>query len=68
MNRSINAPSTPTNQPTHSNDAPKSRHTHQVANNVKSYALYARMEFLPVGSCLSMEGFVYEWLEPDPRT
>lgn len=40
----------------------------QVANNVKSYALYARMEFLPVDACLSLEGFVYEYLEPDPRT
>ena len=26
------------------------------------------MEFLPVDGCLSLEGFVYEHLEPDPRT
>lgn len=38
----------------------------QVNNNVKSYALYARMGFVPVETCLSLEGFVYEHLEPDP--
>jgi splicing factor 3B subunit 4 len=30
-----------------------------VTNNPKSYALYARMGYLPVDTCLSIEGLVY---------